>query len=109
MTHQDDPFHDKMISLMTEKKYALAVVDFGMGIPKEEIARIMEPFYMVGKTRARKQGGAGLGLSLCQRIILLHDGELRIDSTPGKGTWMTVLLNVEERVSLRREQDDGME
>lgn len=91
------------------KKYALAVVDFGMGIPKEEIARIMEPFYMVDKSRARKQGGAGLGLSLCQRIILLHDGELRIDSTPGKGTWMTVLLNVEERVSLRREQDDGME
>ena len=91
------------------EKYALAVVDFGVGIPEEEIARIMEPFYMVDKSRARKQGGAGLGLSLCQRIIILHDGELRIDSTPGKGTWMTVLLNVEERASLRKEQDDETE
>lgn len=85
------------------EKYAFAIVDFGVGIPEEEIARIMEPFYMVDKSRARKQGGAGLGLSLCQRIIRMHNGELHIDSTPGKGTWMTVLLDVEERASLQEE------
>lgn len=73
-------------------KYAIAVVDFGVGIPEEEIAKIMEPFYMVDKSRARKQGGAGLGLSLCQKIVRLHEGELHITSQPGKGTWMTILL-----------------
>ncbi len=77
------------------EKYALAVVDFGVGIPEEEIAKIMEPFYMVDKSRARKQGGAGLGLSLCRKIIRLHGGEFHINSKPGKGTWMQVLLDVD--------------
>ena len=86
------------------EKYALAIVDFGVGIPEEEIAKIIEPFYMVDKSRARRQGGAGLGLSLCQKIIMLHEGELHIDSRPDKGTWMTILLNAEEKVEDRHEK-----
>ncbi len=85
------------------EKYALAIVDFGVGIPEEEIAKIIEPFYMVDKSRARKQGGAGLGLSLCTKIIQLHGGELHINSKPEKGTWMTVLLDIAEH-SVGKEQ-----
>ena len=81
------------------EKYAIAIVDFGVGIPEDEIAKIMEPFYMVDKSRARRQGGAGLGLSLCQKIIQIHKGELHVTSQPGKGTWMTVLLNIEDKTS----------
>lgn len=55
-----------------------------------------EPFYMVDKSRARKQGGAGLGLFLCQRIVNLHDGELRIKSKTGEGTHAVLYLNLEE-------------
>ena len=77
-------------------KYAVAIVDQGMGIPEEELKKITEPFYMVDKSRARKQGGAGLGLSLCQRIAALHGGELRISSKQGEGTCATLYLKIEE-------------
>lgn len=62
------------------------VKDEGIGIPPDEISQITEPFYMVNKSRSRKQGGAGLGLSLCLQIARLHGGRLKIRSTPGKGT-----------------------
>ena len=68
--------------------YEIKVVDNGRGIPQEEIARITEAFYMVDKSRSRKEGGAGIGMALCQKIITLHQGELRIDSKPGEGTVM---------------------
>ena len=78
-----------------DDKYAVAVVDRGVGIPEEELEKITEPFYMVDKSRARKQGGAGLGLSLCRKIIELHGGKLRIDSKEGEGTRVTILLKKE--------------
>ena len=57
-------------------------------IPQEVIARITEAFYMVDKSRSRKEGGAGIGMALCQKIITLHQGELKIDSKLGEGTVM---------------------
>ena len=63
-----------------------AVVDRGCGMTKEQIARAFEPYYKADKSRARAQGGAGLGLTLCQRIAQLHRGSLTIDSMPGEGT-----------------------
>ena len=66
--------------------YEIKVVDNGRGIPQEEIARITEAFYMVDKSRSRKEGGAGIGMALCQKIITLHQGELKIDSKLGEGT-----------------------
>ena len=68
--------------------YEIKVVDNGRGIPQEEIARITEAFYMVDKSRSRKEGGAGIGMALCQKIITLHQGELKIDSKLGEGTVM---------------------
>ena len=81
-----------VLGKMMQGNYAIAIVDFGVGIPKTELEKITEPFYMVDKSRARKQGGAGLGLSLSQRIVKLHGGELRIESKPGKGTRVTIWL-----------------
>ena len=80
-------------------KYAVAIVDQGIGIPEEELEKITEPFYMVDKSRARKQGGAGLGLTLCRKIAALHGGELRISSKPGEGTRATLFLNMEKAVT----------
>ena len=67
------------------------VTDQGKGIPAEELERVTEAFYMVDKSRARAQGGAGLGLALCRRIVKLHGGELEIESEPGRGTRVRVL------------------
>lgn len=62
------------------------VQDEGRGIPEEELKNIAEPFYMVDKSRARKEGGAGLGLALCSQIARLHEGVLDIQSQMGVGT-----------------------
>lgn len=70
------------------------VKDEGIGIPQDEIARITEPFYMVNKSRSRKQGGAGLGLSLCLQIARLHGGRLEIRSTPEKGTCIGMHIEI---------------
>ena len=49
------------------------VLDNGRGIPPEALTHLTEAFYRVDKSRSRAQGGAGLGLSLCNEIVQLHD------------------------------------
>ena len=70
---------------------ALIVEDQGRGIAPEEIERVTEAFYMVDKSRSRKEGGAGLGLALCKEIADLHHWELTIESEPGNGTRVILL------------------
>ncbi len=65
------------------------VEDHGCGMTKEQISHAFEPFYRADRSRARAAGGAGLGLTLCDRIARLHGGTLHIDSTPGEGTTVT--------------------
>ena len=72
--------------------YRVEVSDRGVGIPKEELSRITEAFYMVDKSRARAQNGAGLGLALCDAIARLHKTTLSFESEPGEGTTVSVLL-----------------
>jgi len=61
------------------------VADDGPGIPAEFIERVFERFYRVDRARSREQGGTGLGLSIVKHIIQGHGGEVRAESTPGKG------------------------
>ena len=84
---------------VTADHYEIRITDRGRGIPREELARITEAFYMVDKSRSRKEHGAGLGLALAVRIAGLHHTELSYDSTPGVGTCVSF--------SLRREADDA--
>lgn len=70
----------------------LKVRDTGMGIPKEDRERIFERFYRVDKSHSRETGGTGLGLSIVKHCVLLHGGEIKLESTLGEGTTMTVLL-----------------
>lgn len=76
--------------------YAFCVSDTGKGIPEEELSRITEAFYMIDKSRARKQGGAGLGLSLCAEIVKRHGGTLEFESTETVGTAVRLFLPEEE-------------
>ena len=59
----------------------LTVQDHGQGIPADKLARVVEPFYMVDKSRSRAHNGAGLGLALCTAILELHHSSLKIEST----------------------------
>ena len=70
----------------------ILVADNGRGMEEAELSRITEAFYRVDKSRSRQQGGAGLGLALCRRIVELHGGHIHFDSTPGSGTRVTVTL-----------------
>ena len=73
------------------KNRQILVQDTGCGIPEEEQKKILEPFYMIDKSRSRKNGGAGLGLALTALILKRHDITLAIESEEGKGT--TMILN----------------
>ena len=77
---------------MNNKKY-VQVVDQGPGISEENIKKIIEPFYRVDKVRSRKNGGAGLGLSICKSIMDMHGGKLLIESEIGKGSIFTLEFN----------------
>jgi two-component system phosphate regulon sensor histidine kinase PhoR len=83
--------------------YQVKVVDNGRGIPENEIGRITEAFYMVDKSRSRKEGGAGIGLALCSRIVELHNASLKIASCPGEGTVMCVIFPKEENLQIKEE------
>lgn len=66
----------------------ICVRDFGTGIPEEERERILEPFYMIDKSRSRKSGGAGLGLAITAMILKRHNCGIQIESEVGQGTQM---------------------
>src|SRR5437667_12183330 len=70
----------------------VAVEDTGTGIPAEDLPRLTERFFRVGKARSRALGGTGLGLAIVKHIVQAHDGALAIDSTLGRGTTVRVLL-----------------
>lgn len=76
--------------------YRFTVVDHGGGIPAEALDRITEPFYMVDKSRARAEGGAGLGLTLCQKIAEAHGTRLEFSVEDGVGTSVSILLGGED-------------
>lgn len=77
---------------MTENGCVLLVEDDGPGIPEEAKVHLTEAFYRVDKSRSRKQGGAGLGLTLCANIAELHGGALVFENREGGGTRVRVEL-----------------
>lgn len=77
---------------MTEDGCMLSVEDSGCGIPEDKLTHITEAFYRVDKARSRAFGGAGLGLSLCDRIAKRHNGNMSIESKVGVGTRILVWL-----------------
>lgn len=77
-----------------ENKYIISIIDNGIGIPKDDIARVTEDFYMVDKSRSRKNGGTGIGLSLCKKILELHGSKINIESEENVGTTVHFELEV---------------
>ncbi len=71
------------------------VRDSGIGIAPEHIGRVFDRFYRVDTARSRREGGAGLGLSISRWIATAHRGDLSIESAPGRGT--TVELRIPRR------------
>ena len=68
----------------------LSVSDTGIGIPTEHQSRIFERFYRVDKSHSKETGGTGLGLSIVKHAVAYHGGTIKLESTPGEGTTITV-------------------
>jgi signal transduction histidine kinase len=66
------------------------VIDDGPGIPHEDLASIFDPFFRVDRSRSRKTGGYGLGLSICKRIVDAHGGHIVATNNPGRGACFTL-------------------
>lgn len=62
------------------------ITDSGIGIAAEHLPLIFDRFYRTDKARSRSEGGAGLGLAIAREITVLHDAEINVESTPGKGS-----------------------
>ena len=73
-------------------KKIFEVSDTGMGIPEEELGKITDAFYMVDKSRSRKEGGSGLGLALCVKVAEIHGGCLKIESRQREGTTVRAIF-----------------
>ncbi len=78
-----------------EGGYVIQLTDNGRGIPKKELARITEAFYMVDKSRSRKLHGAGLGLALAEKIAGIHGSSLEFESDGEHGTTVRLCLKCE--------------
>jgi PAS domain S-box-containing protein len=77
---------DVKVKVKEEGKISIQIIDQGIGIPKERIPTLGEPFYTT------KEKGTGLGLMTCYKIIESHHGELTIESELNKGTTIEIIL-----------------
>ena len=76
------------------KNIRITIKDYGKGVPKKDLEKVFDRFYRVDKSRSRKTGGVGLGLSITKKIIELHKGKINIKSIPNKGTTVTILFPI---------------
>ncbi|PCI30434.1 MAG: hypothetical protein COB67_01950 [SAR324 cluster bacterium] len=75
-----------------ETKLQISIQDFGVGIPQKHQPFVFDPFYRVDKSRSKKTGGYGLGLSLCRKIIHAHQGSIDLDGSVREGTKVVIQL-----------------
>jgi signal transduction histidine kinase len=84
----------------------IQVHDTGAGIPQEQLPHVFEKFYQADNQRAASTKGSGLGLAIAKEIVEAHKGQIRCESTVGRGTLFTLLLPVSvqnrRRSSLQR-------
>ena len=78
--------------MLPDGRAEFAVQDTGPGIEAEHIPRLTERFYRVDRSRSRESGGTGLGLAIVKHVVQRHGAELRIESTPGKGSRFAIVF-----------------
>lgn len=95
--------HEAVIQVKTgEKNIHIEISDTGIGIVPEEIENIFQPFYR--STKATEDRGFGLGLSMANRIIKLHNGNIKVHSIVNKGSIFTITIPVAANLELNKQQ-----
>ena len=81
----------------------LVVTDSGIGISRDQVAKIFEPFFQVDSSSTRAFGGTGLGLTLAKAYVEAHGGRIWVDTSPGQGSTFIATFPVrDEQPSERR-------
>lgn len=78
------------------------ISDTGIGIEEKDLDAVLVPFGQAGSAESRQHEGVGLGLPLSKSLAELHGGSLKIESTPGKGTQVTVRLSPDRTLNVER-------
>lgn len=90
--YSSDGGHIRIAVASNPKQAILAVEDDGIGISKEDLPFIFERFYRTDKSRSRRTGGAGIGLTIARAIVQAHGGNIYAESAMGHGSMFTVIL-----------------
>ncbi len=81
-----------------------AVTDTGVGIPAESLSHVFEPFVQADNTVKLPQGGTGLGLSICRHLAEMMGGELKLNSTVGRGSTFSFIVPLEIASTTERQR-----
>lgn len=77
-------------------RVVMSVCDSGIGMTADDVTRAFQPFWQAAPVMTRDYGGTGLGLTLVKAMVELHEGEVKIDSAPGRGTVVSIALPLRE-------------
>jgi signal transduction histidine kinase len=86
-----------IVARTSAERATIEVRDDGPGVPETALAHLFEPFYRVDEARARKTGGTGIGLAICQRVVTLHRGSVRARNNQPSGLIVEIELPVGRR------------
>jgi signal transduction histidine kinase len=86
----------RVFTFLQNDEMVLAVEDQGIGISKDNLENIFNPFFRVDSKEVHSTGGAGLGLSIVKHIMGAHKGEIEVQSEPGMGSRFTLLFPIEK-------------
>ncbi|MGD8402027.1 MAG: GAF domain-containing protein [Anaerolineales bacterium] len=88
-----------------QQEVMIKVIDSGPGIAKEDQAKLFQPFSQVDASLTRKVGGSGLGLSICNHLIKMHNGQIGVQSAVGEGSTFYFSIPILQKKSTAQSQD----
>ncbi|NMC76081.1 MAG: PAS domain S-box protein [Candidatus Methanofastidiosa archaeon] len=83
--------------VLDKNNIEIRIIDTGVGIKKEDLSRIFEPFQQLDEKLTKKVEGTGLGLHLVKKLLILMKGNISLESEYGKGSIFTIIMPLKER------------
>ncbi|HLB27786.1 MAG TPA: sensor histidine kinase, partial [Dehalococcoidales bacterium] len=93
------------ITAATDGNWCLvSIIDNGIGIKKEDMERIFEPFSRLKSGLAETRVASGLGLAVVKQIVEKHGGRISVESEPGKGSRFTITIRLANKTTLQEQK-----